>query len=124
MPTLNPTPPIQALIDAYEAGATLRDIARQFGGSFQNVHIRLINAGVQMRPQSSSRRTLHDKTCPTCGKMFRPYNARQCFCKPVCVRVKSVCKRGHPLTEDNRYHFPSSNSRCKLCAQMRQRGEI
>jgi hypothetical protein len=123
MTKLNPTPPIQDLIDAYEAGATIRQIAKQFGGSFQNVNIRLINAGVQMRP-ASRQRVLPDRTCPTCGTVFRPRHSQQRHCRVECIRSKDTCKRGHPLTENNRYHFPSAHSRCKLCSRMRQRGEI
>lgn len=120
------TTPIDVLVADYHAGLSIRALARKYGTSFQNINIRLLNAGVQMRPPGNWRATVPfiEKTCPTCGRLFHTKQQRQRFCSQLCVRKKTVCIRGHVLTEDNRYHFPSSASRCIQCAKMRQRGEI
>jgi len=105
----------------YRAGATILELARKYGCSFQNISIRLANANVQMRAAAPAK-DIPDKICPTCGKTFSTYSRDQRFCCKECTtRIKSVCKRGHVLTEDNRYHFPSSQSRCKECSRIRQR---
>lgn len=116
-------PPLQALIDAYEAGASLATIAERFNISPQTAHNRLTRVGVRMRPAHKPRGR-SERTCPTCGRVFYPVNARQRFCRCECMRFKDTCVRGHPLTEETRYHFASGHSRCKVCTQMRNRGEI
>ncbi len=108
----------EQLAAEYRAGATTRELAAKYGCSFQNINIRLITYGVAMRPPSKIP-TLLPSVCPTCRKVFRPHNSHQVFCCHECVRQKDTCIRGHALTEDNRYHFPSSRSRCKRCQNMR-----
>jgi hypothetical protein len=111
-----PTTPINVLIQDYQAGATVRELAARYGTSFQNIAMRLQNAGIA-RPIKQ----LAEQVCPTCGKTYRPSYSKQRFCNATCIRNKTHCVNGHLLTEENRYHYPSSNSRCKLCAQARDR---
>jgi hypothetical protein len=108
----------EELVAEYLGGATLRDLAAKYSCSFQNIHTRLLNAGVAMRGHGKTR-TILNRICPTCGRTFRPYSRNQVFCCAEHVRKKSVCVRGHELTEDNRYHFPGSASRCKQCQRIR-----
>ena len=110
--------PIEQLTTEYYAGATVRELGARYGCSFQNIAHRLATAGLQMRP---TREPIPTAECPTCGKRFWPVTRKQRFCRSQCIRKKAVCVRGHPLTEDNRYHFPSSSSRCKECAKERDR---
>ncbi len=107
----------------YHAGASLRDLAAKYGCSFQNIQIRLSNANVPMRSTGATR-TIPDKACPTCGNVFTPTYRNQVFCCSEHIRKKSVCIRGHELTEENRYHFPSSASQCRQCQHIRSKEYI
>lgn len=113
------TTPIDTLIADYKAGATVRDLSARYGTTFQNIAVRLRNAGV-VRPLKQFAKRI----CVTCGRRYTPSRNDQRFCNAQCIRRKTVCVNGHPITEENRYHFPSGNSRCKTCAQMRNRGEL
>ncbi len=106
----------EQLAAEYRAGATIRELAEKYGCSKQNINIRLLNYGVAMR---HSTRMRPDRVCPTCGKIFQTRKKSQLFCRQECVRMKDTCIRGHELTEDNRYHYPGGNSRCKLCQAIR-----
>lgn len=112
---------ITVIVADYQAGMSLREIATLYGCSFQNVQQRLLNAGVAMRPYGYPGivKGKLQKTCPTCGKAFETYSHTQRFCCQEHIRLKAVCKHGHILTEDNRYHFPGSSSRCKQCQERR-----
>jgi len=77
---------IQALIEAYQSGMSIRAIAKQYGCSFQNINARLWNAGIVPRP-TGSRRTLPDRICPTCQTIFRPHASDQRFCCLEHVRI-------------------------------------
>jgi hypothetical protein len=90
------------LIEAYEAGASLAEIAKQFSSSFSTVRYQLIRAGVKLRthreaarfagPKISKKTTGRraSKSCETCHKMFmveewrlkRKHAVR--FCSPEC----------------------------------------
>ena len=102
----------------YRAGATLRELAAKHGCSFQNINARLHTAGVVMRPLGAAKQ-IPDKVCPTCGTIFTTSYRDQVFCRQECVRIKDTCVHGHALTEDNRYHYPGGNSRCRICHHRR-----
>lgn len=111
--------PIATLIAEYQAGASTREIGARHDCSYQNIAQRLRSAGVVMRPTAVTR--LDARACPTCGVTFQPRHSGQVYCKTEHVRHKTTCVRGHALTEENRYHFPSAQSRCKECAKIRGR---
>lgn len=112
--------PIKQLIAAYAECQNVRAVAAQFGCSFQNVAQRLRTAGVALRPAhyTSKYPALELRTCPTCEATFKPTSRAQRFCGLPCVRHKQYCKRGHLLTEETRYHFHGSASRCKECRKL------
>ena len=110
------------LAAAYNAGATIRELAAIHGCAFQNIHARLLNAGVKMRLVGQTKRGPADiRECPTCGKQFKAYSKTKRLCSSEHIRRVSVCTRGHILTEENRYHYPGSASRCKKCMHIRQK---
>jgi len=78
-----PKVPTPTLIAEYEAGATLRQIARRYGVSFQTLAVQLKHAGVARRPKHP--RKYADRVCVTCGGTYHPWNGQQRYCSPACV---------------------------------------
>ena len=119
-----PTVPTAELASEYEAGATLREIARRHGVSFQTLAVQLKNAGIARRPKSSNKRKYSDRVCPVCGKTFRPADERQRWCSRACFQgqhYKTHCKYGHPLVEGNlRPRYGKTPPRCLICGRKQQ----
>lgn len=55
--------------------------------------------------------TLREKTCVTCGKVFRPKSARQKYCSEACKRGVEVC------VQCGKQFVPKANTSGRFCSQ-------
>ena len=119
------TIPTDELIRRYDAGETFRQIANEYGVSFQALAARYARSGRQARPKAPRKYT--PIPCATCGTLFTPKSKRSRFCCSKCIRHKpreahDVCRRGHLLTPDNLYPaYGNQPPRCRACALENQR---
>jgi len=123
-----PKVPTEILKQAYEAGATLRELARQYGISFQTINMQLKHAGVAMRHTWSLRQVPDTTICKGCGIEFTPGHLEQRYHSQACwsahkkgIRYKTHCVHGHPLFGSNLYQAPSAPyPRCRQCIHANQ----
>lgn len=119
-----PYVPTVVLVGEYEAGDSLREIAKRYGVSFQTLAVQLRNAGVERRPRNSNRRRYAERACERCGAAFYPRYDGQRYCSFACTRGprQTTCKRGHPLTEENlRPRYGKAPRRCIACEKLQQK---
>jgi len=100
----------------YQAGASLRTLARRYFYSHTTIAAILDAAGVPRR-MKGARHPFH--LCPVCGCSFRPKQPDQERCAADCRKAThaAMCRKGlHPLTPENLTpRYGHAGQRCRQC---------
>lgn len=78
--------------------------------------------------------SIYEKNCLYCGKLFRKnpsstvkyWNETTKYCSKDCTyksMIKSICKYGHELTQENSYINKNGNKTCRICRKASSKTE-